>query len=180
MSCDGVRLFIPQISVFQTVVLGQPLVRGGPQAEALQNCITLNEFKIRHATSLFKYLLQILSYCLHTYRDLAELNDVTYQRSLIVTSRHKLYVFICDCFTFMLVITYCLYSQMSVSLVTIKWQYITYKPSRYKSEALRLLPQRCNTAKPTRCCNSFPQVQSDCRKICSCGSGCSFYRTQSR
>jgi hypothetical protein len=26
-----------------------------------------------------------------------------------------------------------------------------YKPSRYKSEALSLWPQRCNTAKPTRC-----------------------------
>jgi hypothetical protein len=34
-----------------------------------------------------------------------------------------------------------------------------YKASRYKSEALRLWPQSCNTAKPTRCYNSFPQVQ---------------------
>jgi hypothetical protein len=33
-----------------------------------------------------------------------------------------------------------------------------YKASRYKSEVLRLWPQRCNTAKPTRWYNSFPQV----------------------
>jgi hypothetical protein len=51
----------------------------------------------------------------------------------------------------------------------------SYKVSRYKSEALRLWPQRCNAAKPTQCCNSFPQVQG-----CNCGSGCSFYRTLSR
>jgi hypothetical protein len=32
---------------------------------------------------------------------------------------------------------------------------ILYKPPRYKSEVMRFWPQRCNTAKPTRCYN-FP------------------------
>jgi hypothetical protein len=36
-----------------------------------------------------------------------------------------------------------------------------YKPHRYKREALRLWLQRCNTAKPTRCYNGFPQVDSN-------------------
>jgi hypothetical protein len=57
---------------------------------------------------------------------------------------------------------------------------VFYKPSRYKSEALCLWSQRCNTAKPTLRYNSFPQVQSDICKTCNTGSGCSFYRTPSR
>jgi hypothetical protein len=59
-------------------------------------------------------------------------------------------------------------------------RYINYKASRYKSEALRLWPQRCNTVKPTRRYDSFLQVESNSCKICCCGSGCSFYRTLSR
>jgi hypothetical protein len=55
----------------------------------------------------------------------------------------------------------------------------SYKPSRYESEALILWTQRYNTAKPTRCYNGFPQVQSDSCKTCNGGSGCSFYRTPS-
>jgi hypothetical protein len=35
------------------------------------------------------------------------------------------------------------------------------KVSRYNSEALRLWPQCCNTAKPTRCYNGLLQVQSN-------------------
>jgi hypothetical protein len=43
-----------------------------------------------------------------------------------------------------------------------------------------LWPQHSNTAKPMRSYNTFPQVQSNTCKTCSCGSGCSFYRTLSR
>jgi hypothetical protein len=56
---------------------------------------------------------------------------------------------------------------------------ICYKPSRYKSEALRPWPQGCNNAKPTLCYSSSPQLQSNSWKTCSYGSGCSFYRTLS-
>jgi hypothetical protein len=35
--------------------------------------------------------------------------------------------------------------------------FFIYTASRYKTEALRLWPQRCNTAKPTWCYNSFRQ-----------------------
>jgi hypothetical protein len=55
-----------------------------------------------------------------------------------------------------------------------------YKVSRYTSQALSLWSQPYNTAKPARCYNSFPQVQSDSCKTCNYGSGCSHYRTLSR
>jgi hypothetical protein len=55
-----------------------------------------------------------------------------------------------------------------------------YKASGYKSEALRIWPQRLNTAKPTRCCNAFPKVHSSSCKTCNCGIGCSFCRTPPR
>jgi hypothetical protein len=55
-----------------------------------------------------------------------------------------------------------------------------YRPSRYNSEALSLWPHRCNIAKPTRCCNNFPQIQSNSCKKYNCVSGCSFYRSLSR
>jgi hypothetical protein len=53
----------------------------------------------------------------------------------------------------------------------------TYKTSRYESEALRIWPQRCITAKLARFNNSFSQVQCNSCKTRKCGSGCSFYRT---
>jgi hypothetical protein len=43
------------------------------------------------------------------------------------------------------------------------------KPSRYISEALRLWPQRSNTAKPTWCYNSFPTSSLNSCKTCNSG-----------
>jgi hypothetical protein len=56
---------------------------------------------------------------------------------------------------------------MTGTVSTSEISVIFYKTSRYKSEVLRLRPQRCNTAKPTRCYNSFPQVQSNSYKTCN-------------